>query len=93
MANPIKYTPAFLAKLEALLKEAGYTIRSEKGNFRSGQCVLLQSQVLVVNKFASVENKVQFLVELVRSEEIDPDKLSDSARVLLSELRQTEIRF
>ncbi len=93
MATPVKYTPAFQSKLEALLKEAGYTIRFEKGNFRSGQCVLLDSQVLVINKFGSVENKVQFLVELIRNEEIDADKLSDPNKGLLSELRQTEIKF
>ena len=35
-----KFTPAFLKKLEELLKEQGYDVRYEKGNFKSGFCVL-----------------------------------------------------
>ena len=60
-----KYTPAYLKKLEDLLKDNGYDVRNEKGNFKSGFCILEDKKVAVINKFSTIESRIQALVEIV----------------------------
>ena len=60
-----KFTPAFLKKLEDLLKEQGYDVRYEKGNFKSGFCVLEEKKVVVINKFSTLESRIQALTEII----------------------------
>ncbi|MFT5772974.1 MAG: hypothetical protein ACI9ZX_002378, partial [Algoriphagus sp.] len=40
----IKYTKHFLDKLENLFTETDFMLRYEKGNFKSGYCVLNESK-------------------------------------------------
>ena len=86
----IKLTQHSLDRLEELLLQAGYTIRNEKGNFKSGSCVLETSKVIVLNKFAPVESKVGFVVEAIQSIAIDESLLDDKNRKLLLEVRQIQ---
>jgi len=60
-----KYTPAYLKKLEDLLKEGAYEVRYEKGNFKSGYCILEDKRVVVINKFSSLESRIQALTEII----------------------------
>jgi hypothetical protein len=62
----VKYTPATLKKLEDTLKEYAYEVRYEKGNFRSGYCVLEAKKVVVVNKFSTLESRIQSLIEITQ---------------------------
>jgi len=48
---------AQLTLLETTIKELGYTIRYEKGNFLGGECRLREDKVVVVNKFLPLEGK------------------------------------
>ena len=61
----IKYTPQYLKKLEDLLKDNGYEVRYEKGNFKSGFCILEAKKVAVINKFSTIESRIQALIEIV----------------------------
>jgi hypothetical protein len=63
----IKYTPQFLKKLEEIFSENGYVVRYEKGNFRSGYCVLEDRKIIVVNKFSSLESRIGNLIEILRN--------------------------
>lgn len=47
----IKYTKHFLDKLENLFAESEFILRYEKGNFKSGYCVLKENKVVIVNKY------------------------------------------
>ena len=47
----IKYTNQFLVKLEDLIAESDYFLRYEKGNFKSGYCLLHDQKIIIVNKF------------------------------------------
>ncbi len=60
-----KFTPAYLKKLEDFLKESGYEVRYEKGNFKSNYCILEAKKVVVVNKFSVLESRIQSLLEIV----------------------------
>ncbi|CAN5642537.1 hypothetical protein BH11BAC2_BH11BAC2_19100 [soil metagenome] len=61
-----KFTPAYLKKLEDLLKEQSYEVRYEKGNFRSNYCILEAKKVVVINKFSTLESRIQALMEIVQ---------------------------
>ena len=60
-----KFTPAYLKKLEELLKEQNYDVRYEKGNFRSNYCLLEAKRVVVINKFSTLESRIQALIEII----------------------------
>jgi hypothetical protein len=78
-SSMIKYTPQYLQKLEDLLKENNYTIRNEKGNFKSGYCILEFKRVIVINKFSTIESRINALIEILK--ELDEkEELSEDAR-------------
>jgi len=62
----IKYTPQFLKKLEEVFEENAYQVRYEKGNFKSGYCLIEDRKIVVINKFAAIESRINTLLELVR---------------------------
>jgi len=88
-----KYNQNYLDKIEKIYKEAGYTIRYEKGNFKSGQCVLEEQKIVVVNKFSPLETKIEFLAETLKTLEINKELLEPVSLKLYDELKQTEIKF
>ncbi len=87
----IKLTQHTLDKLEDLLLLSGYKVRNEKGNFKSGSCLLEDSKVIVLNKFAPVEAKVSYLVEAIRHLNIDESLLDEKNQKLLQDARQTAL--
>ncbi len=82
-----------LEKLELLLKSAGYKVRYEKGNFKTGACMLLSSKVVVVNKFSNLESKIHALVELIRELDVDINLLDDKQTALLQQIKQTRLQL
>jgi hypothetical protein len=82
-----------LEKLELLLKSAGYKVRYEKGNFKTGACLLLNSKMIVVNRFSNLESKILALAELMRDLEIDHNLLDDKQITFLQQLKQTKLQL
>ena len=72
----IKYTPTTLKKFEELYDEIGYDIRFEKGNFHSGYCILQDRRIAVINKFLPLEGRINALIDILPSIEVDQDKLN-----------------
>ncbi len=70
-----KYTPNTLKKLEELYEESRYIIRYEKGNFNSGYCILEERRVVVINKFFSVEGRINALLEILGAININEEEL------------------
>lgn len=89
----IKYTKSFLSKLEDIFVESDYILRYEKGNFKSGYCLLKQNKVAVVNKYYPLEGKVNCLIEILRQIEPSTVNFSLSNRKLYDEIIQTELKF
>jgi non-homologous end joining protein Ku len=93
---PIKMLTATnhtLEKLENLLKSAGYRVRYEKGNFKTGACLLQSSKIVVVNKFSNLESKIQSVAELARMLEMDHQLLDDKQLAFLQQIKQTELQL
>jgi hypothetical protein len=82
-----------LEKMEMLLKTAGYKVRYEKGNFKTGACLLLNSKMIVVNRFSNLESKILALNELIRELEIDLNLLDDKQFTFLQQLKQTKLQL
>ena len=80
-----------LEKLELLLKSAGYRVRYERGNFKTGACLLQHNRMVVVNKFSNLESRILAIAELVRELEIDTNLLDDKQTAFLHQLKQTKL--
>lgn len=87
----VKYTKHFLNKLEDLFSNTEYILRYEKGNFKSGYCILKDSKVAIVNKYYPLEGKINSLVDILKSIDIDPQRLNEKHRQLYEQLRQLKI--
>lgn len=88
----MKYTTAFLTRLEDMIAESDYTLRYEKGNFKSGHCLLRDQKIIVVNKFYTTEGKINAILEILKSVDLNTERFSEKSRRLYEELFQTETK-
>lgn len=87
----IKYTPQLLKKIEEVFTDNGYTVRYEKGNFKSGFCILEDRKIIVINKFSVIESRVNTLIEILKviGNELEwSDSKYDQVRKLISGSRK-----
>jgi len=89
----ISYTKHFLNTLEDLYSETDYHLRYEKGNFKSGYCVLRSKKIAIVNKYYALEGKINSLVDMVKELEVDPGTLSEKNRELYLELTSKQLKI
>jgi hypothetical protein len=82
----IKYTSQFLLKLEDLIAESDYTLRYEKGNFKSGYCVLKDQKIIIINKFYTTEGKINALLDILKTIELDNSRFTEKSLKLYQEL-------
>lgn len=90
----IKYTKHFLDKLENLFAASDYILRYEKGNFKSGYCVLKETKIVIVNKYFPMEGKINALIDIVNELNMDSKDFKEkTSQDFLNELRQTSLKF
>jgi hypothetical protein len=89
----LTFTTHTLEKLENLLKATGYRVRYEKGNFKTGACMLLSSRIVVINKFSNLESKIQSIVELLSELEIDHKLMDEKQTAFLHQIKQTKLQL
>jgi hypothetical protein len=82
----MKYTQTTLDKLEAVVEEAGYVLRYERGTFQSGYCILEERKVVVLNKFLQLEGRINTMLDLIPQLEINIDLLSEESKKLHKEV-------
>jgi hypothetical protein len=87
----IKYTNQFLTKLEDLIAESDYILRYEKGNFKSGYCLLKEQKIMIVNKFYTTEGKINTLLDILKIITLDTKKFTEKSHKLYQELSQTDV--
>lgn len=93
MASEVKYTKHFLSKLEDIFAESDYSLRYEKGQFKSGYCILKDTKIAIVNRYYTLEGKINCLIEILRTIEIDWQALGEKNRTLYLELSQTKLEL
>lgn len=89
----LTFTQHTLDKLELLLKTLGFKLRYEKGNFKTGSCVLENNKMIVINKFSNLESKINSLAELLQRTDADDSLLDEKQKAFLYMLKQTKIEF
>ncbi len=87
----IKYTNQFLTKLEDLIAESDYILRYEKGNFKSGYCLLKEQKIMIVNKFYTTEGKINTLLDILKIITLDTKRFTEKSHKLYQELSQTDV--
>lgn len=81
-----KVTPNNLTRLEKIFGEAKYELRFEKGTFNSGYCVLEHKKVVVVNKFLNLEGRINTLLDILGSMELDESVLTPESLKLYKQI-------
>jgi hypothetical protein len=89
----IKYTNPFLNKLEDLIAESDYILRYEKGNFKSGYCLLREQKIMIVNKFFTTEGKINALLDILKVVVLDTSRFSEKNLRLYEDLSQAEVQI
>jgi len=89
----VKYTKHFLNRLEDIFAETDYVLRYEKGNFKSGYCIIKDRRVVIVNKYYSMEGKINCLVDILKEIQPGPEQMTDKNKKLYLELAQTTLNI
>ena len=84
----LRLTKANLARLEDIFAQSDFVLRYEKGNFKSGYCVLKSQNVIVVNKYYALEGKISCLTTILNRLDMDFSKLNDESRKLLESIKE-----
>ena len=87
----LTYTQHTLEKLESLLKSLGFKLRYEKGNFKTGSCLLENNRVILVNKYSNLESKINAFADLLQRSETDDSLLEEKQKAFLYELKQLKL--
>ena len=88
----IKYTKHFLNKLEDIFSESDYHLRYEKGNFKSGFCVLKETKIAMVNKYYTVEGKVNCLIDIMKEVDMNTDEMTEKNESVYFKLKGMVIK-
>ena len=89
----MKPTKSLLNKLEDIFTESNYHLRYEKGGFKSGFCILKSENIIMVNKYYPVEGKINVLIEILKSINIDTTNLSDKNKALYATITQEQLKL
>ena len=82
----MKYTQTTLDKLGNILEETGYVVRYERGTFQSGWCLLEARKIVVLNKFLSIEGRINTLMEIIPQLAVEYDRLTLESQKLYEEV-------
>ena len=80
----LKYNKATLSNLEQLFKEADFTIRYEKGHFKSGYCLIHDRKVIIINKFFDDKARIENFLDILNLVKIKDNLLSERSKDFLN---------
>ncbi|MEO2084105.1 MAG: hypothetical protein ABGW65_01115 [Marinoscillum sp.] len=86
----LKITKKFQLKLENILESQEYKIRFEKGNFKCGYCIIKDKKVAIINKYFSLEGKINALIEIIKSIEISKKLCTKNDIIILKKIDTIE---
>lgn len=87
----MKYNQNSLHKLEGILEESDYIIRYERGSFQSGYCVLETKKVVVLNKFLNTDGRINTLIDLIPSLQINYEFLTADSQKMYDEVIKQQV--
>jgi len=87
----LSYTKSTLKKLELLFEELNYRIRYERGNFKSGYCIVNSSQMILINKYFETKARIESLVDILSQVEIHDTELTEQSQSILEKVLKMNI--
>ena len=87
----LKITKIFQSKLENILESQEYKIRFEKGNFKSGYCIIKDKKVVIINKYFSLEGKINALIKIIKSIQISKQLCTKNDIIIIKKIDTIEI--
>lgn len=88
--NMLKFTKHNLKKIEDLFSELEYTVRYERGNFNAGYCIVENQRVVVINKFYDAEGRINCLLDILGSVEVDTARLDEKSARFYRQLQRLD---
>ena len=82
----IKLTKQFQNKLESILISQDYKVRFEKGNFKSGYCIINKNKIVIINKYFTIEGKINSLIDIINKINIQEKKCSNDQIKLIKKI-------
>jgi len=79
----VKYNKSTLNNLEQIFKESEYSIRYEKGHFKSGFCLIHQRKIIIINKFFDIKGRIESLLDILMQVELSDTDLSEGSKEYL----------
>ena len=83
----LKFTKQFQKKLEYIFPDLGYKLRFEKGNFKSGYCILKNQKVVIINKYFTNEGKINTMIEILNSIDYNKNKIQEDNSEILNKIK------
>lgn len=83
----LKFTKQFQKKLENIFPDLGYKLRYEKGNFKSGYCILKDQKVVIINKYFTNEGKINTIIEILNSINYNKNKIQKDNIEILNKIK------
>jgi len=77
-----------IQELKALANQLGATVRFEKGDFKGGYCIILDSKVIVINKTTNLQRKVMILSAALKELGVDKIYLTPKMREVIEEMSE-----
>jgi hypothetical protein len=86
-AHGMRITKGLVESLEGVVKQIGYTLRYEKGNFVGGYCMVENQRLVLLNKYLPLEGRGLTLIELLSELNPPPELLTDEQNRLMSKIK------
>jgi len=78
-------TSAIIDELEEAAQRLGYEVRSERGNFRGGRCVVESQKLIMLNENHLPETQLVVLAHALRDAPLDTIYLKPAVRQALED--------
>jgi hypothetical protein len=78
-------TSAIIDELEDVAERLGLEVRTEKGNFRGGRCVVGDEEIIMLNKNHLPETQLVVFANALREAPLDTIYLKPAVRTALEE--------
>ncbi len=79
----LKYNKATRMHLQNLFTESEYAVRYERGQFKSGYCVLHDRKIIVINRFFDEKGKIESFLDILSQVNLQENLLSERSRQFL----------
>ncbi len=79
----LKYNKSTLKKLEDVLTSSEFTVRYERGQFKSGYCLLRDKKIVIINKFYDTKGRMEAMIDLIQQVELKEEELKEESKQIL----------